>query len=98
MSRVAIRGALALAIVAPFAVFARGTAARAVAVPAPVETSRPVAGAAMQTVVLAGGCFWGIEAVYQHIKGVTEAVSGYAGGTKAQADYETVSSGTTVFG
>ena len=43
--------------------------------------------------MLAGGCFWGIEAVYEHVKGVTDAVSGYAGGTKAQADYETVSTG-----
>ena len=57
--------------------------------------SHAAPGAALQTIVLAGGCFWGIEAVYEHIKGVTEAVSGYAGGTKAQADYETVSSGTT---
>src|SRR5215204_2510812 len=95
MSRVAIRGALALAVVAPFAVLARGTAARAVAVPAPAGVSRPLGGAALQTVVLAGGCFWGIEAVYEHIKGVTDVVSGYAGGSKAQADYETVSSGTT---
>ena len=95
MSRVAIRGALALAVVAPFAVLARGTSARPVSVPAPAEASRVVPGAALQTVVLAGGCFWGIEAVYEHIKGVTDAVSGYAGGTKAQADYETVSSGST---
>jgi peptide-methionine (S)-S-oxide reductase len=49
----------------------------------------------LQTVVLGGGCFWGVEAVYEHIKGVTDAVSGYAGGTKATADYETVSGGTT---
>ena len=45
--------------------------------------------------MLAGGCFWGIQAVYQHIKGVTNAVSGYAGGTQKDADYETVSSGRT---
>ena len=45
--------------------------------------------------MLAGGCFWGVEAVYEHIKGVTEVVSGYAGGTKATADYEQVSSGST---
>jgi peptide-methionine (S)-S-oxide reductase len=45
--------------------------------------------------VLAGGCFWGIQAVYQHTKGVTNAVSGYAGGSKQDADYHTVSSGRT---
>lgn len=52
-------------------------------------------GQGLQTAVLAGGCFWGIQAVYQHAKGVTSAVSGYAGGTKKDADYETVSSGRT---
>jgi peptide-methionine (S)-S-oxide reductase len=45
--------------------------------------------------VFAGGCFWGIEAVFQHVKGVSEAVSGYAGGSKATAQYEIVSSGMT---
>lgn len=49
----------------------------------------------LQTAVLAGGCFWGVEAVFEHVKGVTDVVSGYAGGTKATADYETVSSGST---
>jgi peptide-methionine (S)-S-oxide reductase len=47
------------------------------------------------TVVVAGGCFWGIEAVYEHLKGVTEAVSGYAGGAASTAQYEKVTSGTT---
>ena len=64
-------------------------------VPAPPDVALASPGSALETVVLAGGCFWGIEAVYEHIKGVTDAVSGYAGGTKAQADYERVSSGTT---
>lgn len=49
----------------------------------------------LQTAVLAGGCFWGIQAVYQHTKGVTNAVSGYAGGDKADADYRKVSTGGT---
>ena len=48
-----------------------------------------------QSVVLAGGCFWGVQAVFQHVKGVTNAVSGYAGGTKDTARYNVVSSGTT---
>jgi peptide-methionine (S)-S-oxide reductase len=49
----------------------------------------------LQTAVLAGGCFWGIQAVYQHTKGVTKAVSGYAGGDQKDADYHVVSSGRT---
>jgi peptide-methionine (S)-S-oxide reductase len=48
-----------------------------------------------QTIVLAGGCFWGIEAVFEHLKGVSSVVSGYSGGTAATAKYETVSTGTT---
>src|ERR1700678_1281840 len=48
-----------------------------------------------ETVVFAGGCFWGIQAVFDAVKGVSSAVSGYAGGSKADAHYEIVSSGTT---
>jgi peptide-methionine (S)-S-oxide reductase len=47
------------------------------------------------TIVLAGGCFWGVQGVFQHVKGVTNAVSGYAGGEKKTAEYETVSTGRT---
>jgi len=53
------------------------------------------AGATSEVAVLAGGCFWGVQGVFQHVKGVTSAVSGYAGGDKRSAQYETVSSGTT---
>jgi peptide-methionine (S)-S-oxide reductase len=48
-----------------------------------------------QTAVLAGGCFWGIEAVFEHVKGVTRVESGYAGGSADNADYRKVSSGQT---
>lgn len=48
-----------------------------------------------ETIVLAGGCFWGVEAVFQHTKGVTDAVSGYAGGTAEAANYDAVSGGIT---
>ncbi len=48
-----------------------------------------------ETVVLAGGCFWGVQAVFQHTKGVTSAVSGYAGGEKQSAHYEMVGGGRT---
>jgi peptide-methionine (S)-S-oxide reductase len=47
------------------------------------------------TAVLAGGCFWGVDAVFKHVKGVSSVVSGYSGGNAATADYETVSTGTT---
>lgn len=62
-------------------------------IPAPGEDERSVSG--MQTAVLAGGCFWGIQGVFQHVTGVVSATSGYAGGSGASAHYETVSSGTT---
>ena len=75
---------------APFAVQAEP----AVVIPPPaVEAPAPPSG--LETAVLAGGCFWGMQAVYQHVKGVTNAVSGYAGGAKKDAEYEIVSSGTT---
>jgi peptide-methionine (S)-S-oxide reductase len=48
-----------------------------------------------QTIVLAGGCFWGVEAVFENLKGVSNVVSGYSGGTAATANYDTVSHGTT---
>jgi peptide-methionine (S)-S-oxide reductase len=49
----------------------------------------------LQTAVFAGGCFWGVQGVFQHVKGVTRAVSGYAGGTVAKPSYEDVSTGRT---
>jgi peptide-methionine (S)-S-oxide reductase len=51
--------------------------------------------AAPQKAVFAGGCFWGTQAVFEHVKGVTAVVAGYAGGESSTADYEVVSSGTT---
>ena len=93
MHRLAVPGALALVVASSFAALSHRSSTPGVTVPAPVTVSRPSAG--LQTLVLAGGCFWGIEAVYEHVKGVKDAVSGYAGGTKAQADYETVSTGST---
>jgi peptide-methionine (S)-S-oxide reductase len=48
-----------------------------------------------ETAVIAGGCFWGVQAVFQHVKGVSNAVSGYAGGTQQTANYNAVSAGAT---
>ncbi|QRX84385.1 peptide-methionine (S)-S-oxide reductase MsrA [Glaciimonas sp. PAMC28666] len=50
---------------------------------------------APQTAVFAGGCFWGVQGVFEHVRGVRKVVSGYSGGEKNSAQYETVSSGTT---
>ena len=52
-------------------------------------------GSGLKTAIFAGGCFWGVEAVFSHTKGVTSAISGYHGGTQRQADYKLVSSGVT---
>jgi peptide-methionine (S)-S-oxide reductase len=65
------------------------------AIPAPA-VDEPVSGRPKsETAVLAGGCFWGVQGVFQHVKGVSSAQSGYAGGDAASADYETVGTGTT---
>jgi peptide-methionine (S)-S-oxide reductase len=64
------------------------------AMPAPA-TDVQAAGPALQTATFAGGCFWGVQGVFQHVQGVTRAVSGYAGGSVANPGYERVSSGTT---
>ncbi len=62
----------------------------------PVATMvEPVTGDGMEKAVLAGGCFWGVQGVFQHVKGVQNAVSGYAGGKADTASYETVSGGET---
>lgn len=61
----------------------------------PAATTKSATAAGLQKVVFAGGCFWGIQGVFQHVNGVTKAVSGYAGGKKETADYETVGTGKT---
>jgi peptide-methionine (S)-S-oxide reductase len=69
-------------------------AARTAAPPTAVQPGSAKPGST-QTAVLAGGCFWGVEAVFERVRGVSQVVSGYAGGTKASADYQQVSAGTT---
>jgi len=66
---------------------------QAVRLPSPSIDEPAHAGS--ETAVFAGGCFWGVQGVFQHVKGVTNAVSGYAGGSRETASYETVSSGKT---
>jgi peptide-methionine (S)-S-oxide reductase len=67
---------------------------RAVMLPDPQMDSAP-AGTGDSTAVIAGGCFWGIQAVFQHVKGVKSAISGYSGGAASTAEYERVGTGTT---
>ena len=75
--------------------FACSTAGTPTPIPDP-ELDAPLAKVkGEQKAVLAGGCFWGIEAVYEHVKGVSDAKSGYSGGDAAAADYRMVSSGST---
>jgi len=64
-------------------------------VPAPLVDAALAPAQSEQSVVLAGGCFWGIQAVFQHVKGVISATSGYAGGDAKTAEYEVVSTGDT---
>jgi peptide-methionine (S)-S-oxide reductase len=61
----------------------------------PPAIDNPKAAGPDQTAVLAGGCFWGIQGVYQHVRGVKNVLAGYAGGEKSTAQYEVVSSGRT---
>ncbi len=61
----------------------------------PAAAGGPQKAAALQTAVFAGGCFWGVEGVFKHVKGVTRVISGYAGGQAPTAHYEEVSTGTT---
>ena len=65
------------------------------AIPAPAIDAPAPEKDGLETAVLAGGCFWGLEGVFQHVKGVTNVVSGYSGGTKETATYEMVSSERT---
>jgi len=66
----------------------------AVAIPLPT-LDNPKAAGPLQTAVLAGGCFWGVQGVYQHVHGVRKVLSGYSGGDKSKADYQSVSTGNT---
>src|SRR5437588_2646522 len=84
-----------LVVLAAFVVKNYSAAAgRAHVVPPPAVDVMP-GDATSAVVVLAGGCFWGVQGVYQHVNGVINAVSGYAGGEKKTADYEMVSTGRT---
>jgi peptide-methionine (S)-S-oxide reductase len=84
--------AAALAISA-LAIAPARAAEDAVIIPAPTVDLKATDG--VQTAILAGGCFWGVQGVFQHTAGVLNAVSGYAGGSKATASYNMITTGTT---
>jgi peptide-methionine (S)-S-oxide reductase len=95
MSRVSVRMVAMILTVLAGAMACRAGSGASVAVPAPVVDEVKAAAKGKETAVVAGGCFWGIQAVFSHVKGVKSATSGYSGGTVAHPDYETVSGGRT---
>lgn len=84
-----------LSLLATSACNAKANPASSMAVPSPLVDSPRASAPGQQTAVLSGGCFWGVQAVFQHVKGVISATSGYSGGSRKTADYETVSTGET---
>ena len=88
-------GAVAAAVLAVALPWIRARAGGAVALPAPAVDMARDTKPGKQTVVFAGGCFWGVQAVFQHVKGVADATSGYAGGAADTARYDLVSTGDT---
>jgi peptide-methionine (S)-S-oxide reductase len=95
LTRYGFVAAAAFLTVAAFAAWQlpAGAAEEAVVIPPPSIDEKPAA--ASEKAIFAGGCFWGVQGVFQHTAGVVSAVSGYAGGSKATADYNMVSTGTT---
>jgi peptide-methionine (S)-S-oxide reductase len=81
-----------LAVLFSGAAFAEGQTAP---LPNPAQDIPLAQTSSQQTAVFSGGCFWGVQLVFQHVKGVVSATSGYAGGSAGTAEYETVSTGTT---
>jgi peptide-methionine (S)-S-oxide reductase len=93
-------GAVALVVAAfggaTLGLLAPSAAEDATVIPAPVVDQTPgTSPVASETAILAGGCFWGVQGVFQHVEGVTKAVSGYAGGAAETAHYQLVGSGQT---
>jgi len=95
MSRTSVRLFAMMLTVLAGAVACRAGNGASVVVPGPLLDESRATAPGKETAVVAGGCFWGIQAVFQHVKGVMSATSGYAGGTVKNPDYEAVSSGQT---
>jgi len=91
----AARSLLGLALLAGLMACSAGFARSQPVVLPDAKLDVPASTTGPQTAVFAGGCFWGVEGVFDHVKGVTSAISGYSGGKAHTANYETVSTGTT---
>ena len=92
LSRFSMYAAIGLLAISAIKIAPSLAAEDAVIIPPPVVDLQNASG--LQTVVVAGGCFWGVQGVFQHTAGIVNAVSGYSGGSKTTADYSTVSTGT----
>ena len=90
-----LRGSLTAVAALLLATACSAKANPAATIPAPDYDAPRASASGKQTAVLSGGCFWGIQAVFQHVEGVISAISGYSGGSAKTADYETVSTGET---
>jgi peptide-methionine (S)-S-oxide reductase len=95
MNRNSVRFATAVLASLVAATSCNARAGASAAVPPPALDAPRASSASQQTAVIAGGCFWGIQAVFQHVKGVISATSGYSGGSAKTAEYEVVSTGET---
>jgi peptide-methionine (S)-S-oxide reductase len=95
MSRVSVRMVAMMLTVLAGTLACRAGSGASAAVPSPAVDEVKATAKGKETAVVAGGCFWGIQAVFQHVKGVQSATSGYSGGTVKNPDYEMVSSGET---
>ena len=96
--RVALAAAMAVLVIGMVMRDSRNSVVaseRVTALPTPAVDESLASSPGQETAVVAGGCFWGIQAVFQHVKGVISATSGYSGGSAKTAEYEIVSTGTT---
>ena len=94
MTKLLLFSAVSIVVIAML-ISCRTTKASATTIPDPVLDAPLASAKSSQTAVLAGGCFWGVEAVFEHVKGVTDVRSGYSGGSAATAQYEKVGMGRT---
>jgi peptide-methionine (S)-S-oxide reductase len=98
MSKTVLRFALPVLAIPVIAGCLRANVAaseKVMALPKPAVDEARASASRQESAVIAGGCFWGIQAVFQHVKGVVSATSGYAGGASSTAEYEIVSTGRT---
>jgi peptide-methionine (S)-S-oxide reductase len=95
MISISSRVSAILLMITLFGVVACNAGDRAVSIPNPAVDAALATTKSQQSAVISGGCFWGIQAVFQHVKGVISATSGYSGGSANTAEYERVSEGDT---